>query len=173
MLARNLSLPLPPPYHTPCQPHTRAMPPSARTSLSPLGVSDFACRCRRFCRCRSVALVVAVVNFIYHLTFFTVFMLPKGVLGGGACYSQRHTLSDFWSTLFCIQNICLVAEYVCAWVCMCLRLCVSACVCERLCMCCVHLICLITLGCLIGVAAAFILQLRFKPWPETFGMYHF
>lgn len=71
------------------------------------------------------------------------------------------------------RRVCL-----CVWVCMCLRqhvpasVCVSACVCERLCMCCAHLICLITLGCLIGVAAAFILQLRFKPWPETFGIYH-
>lgn len=124
-------------------------------------------------RCRSVALVVAVVNFIYHLTFFTVFMLPKGVVQaegwGEGGYSQRHTLSDFWSTLFCIQNICLVDECVCVcvWVggcvCVCVRTaCVSACA---------HLICLITLGCLIG--AAFILLSRFiYHEPATFGIYH-
>lgn len=49
----------------------------------------FACRCRRCCSAAAaanVALVVAVVNFIYHLAFFTLFML------GGFSFSQRDTL---------------------------------------------------------------------------------
>lgn len=83
--------PLPPPHsHTPCQPHTRVPQPAHHCRLSAFLTLHVAVGASV-----AVALVVAVVNFIYHLTFFTVFMLPKGVSGGGARYSQRHTLSDF------------------------------------------------------------------------------
>lgn len=74
-----LPSPNPPPPQTIC-----TLPPSYHCRLSALVTLHVAVGAAA--AAVDVALVVAVVNFIYHLTFFTVFML------GGI---QRHTLSDF------------------------------------------------------------------------------
>lgn len=60
MLARH-PLPLALSTTHPCLP-LPLLCPLARTSLSPLSVSDFACRCRRFCRCRAVALSLLLLR---------------------------------------------------------------------------------------------------------------
>lgn len=158
----------------PCQPHIRALPPSARTSLSPLGVSDFACRCRRFCRCRCRSCCCGCKFYLSFNIFYGLYAAKRGVGWGWGCSQLAATHFKWLLKHFILHTKYLPCRRVCESACACECVCVSACacVCERLCMCCAHLICLITPASLIGVAAASYSQLRFKPWPKTFGIHH-